>query len=191
MNNDTNYQELDLMREQFAQLKNMLDKERIVNERIMRRAMGEKANKLNRQSIFFIILAIIFIPYVIFIIPMVGIPQFYGYMVALLLLIAAISEIFSAVSLSKIDFSNGNLMEISEIMVRYKRRNIQWLYFSIPYLLLWISGMFYEAIKAGNMAYIVGMGIGLVIGLTFGIRTLVKTQRIASEIIDDSRDLMA
>ena len=189
MNDNKDYQELNDMRDQLAKLKDMLNSERMITERVMRRTMTEKANKLLRRSIFFIVLALLFTPYMIWAMHFLGFNPIYGYAAAIFLVIAAITEWLTCKDLRDEYFSRYTIIEIAETMIRYKRMNIQWLYISIPFLLIWGGGLGYEIWKSGDIAVGIGGAVGLIIGLAFGISSLVKAQRTATEIINATRDL--
>lgn len=189
MNDNKDYQELNDMRDQLAKLKDMLNSERMITERVMRRTMTEKANKLLRRSIFFIVLALLFTPYMIWAMHFLGFNPIYGYAAAIFLVIAAIAEWLTCKDLRDEYFSRYAIVEIAETMIRYKRMNIQWLYFSIPFLLIWGGSLGYEIWKTGEITIACGAVVGLIIGLVFGISSLVKAQRTATEIINATRDL--
>ena len=189
MKNHTDYQELDDMRYQLAKLKDMLNSERMITERMMRRTMSEKANKLLRRSIFFIVIALLFAPYEIWAMSFLSFNPIYGYAAAVFLIIAAIVEWQTCKGLRDEYFSRYTIVEIAETMIRYKRMNIRWLYFSIPFVLIWAGTLGYDMLRAGNNAVFIGFAVGLVIGLAFGIPNLIKAQRTANEIINATRDL--
>ena len=189
MNNYTDNQELDDMRDQLAKLKDMLNAERMITERMMRRTMSEKANKLMRRSIFFIVIALLFAPYEIWALDYLGLRPVYGYSAAVFLFIAAITEWQTCKGLRDEHFSRYTIMEIAETMIRYKRMNIRWLYFSIPFVMVWGGLLAYDISKMENLPVMIGCAVGFVIGLAFGIHSLVKAQRTANEIISATRDL--
>ena len=189
MNDNKDYQELNDMRDQLAKLKDMLNSERMITERVMRRTMTEKANKLLRRSIFLIVLALLFTPYMIWAMHFLGFNPIYGYAAAIFLVIAAIAEWLTCKGLRDEYFSRYTIVEIAETMIRYKRMNIQWLYFSIPFLVIWLGGMGYEIWKTGEIAVACGAVVGLIVGLVFGISNLAKSLRTANEIINATRDL--
>ena len=189
MNNYTDIQELDDMRCQLAKLKDMLNSERMITERMMRRTMSEKANKLMRRSIFFIVIALLFAPYEIWAFGYLGLRPIYGYSAAVFLIIAAITEWQTCKGLRDEHFSRYSIVEIAETMGRYKRMNIRWLYFSIPFVMVWGGLLAYDISKMENLPAMIGCAVGFVIGLAFGIHSLVKAQRTANEIINATRDL--
>ena len=177
------------MRDQLAKLKDMLNSERMITERMMRRTMSEKANKLMRRSIFFIVIALLFAPYEIWALGYLGLRPIYGYSAAVFLIIAAITEWQTCKGLRDEHFSRYTVVEIAETMIRYKRMNIRWLYFSIPFVMVWGGLLAYDISKMENLPAMIGCAVGFVIGLAFGIHSLVKAQRTANEIISATRDL--
>jgi hypothetical protein len=189
MNNYTDNQELDDMRCQLAKLKDMLNAERMITERMMRRTMSEKANKLMRRSIFFIVIALLFAPYEIWALGYLGLRPIYGYAAAVFLIIAAITEWQTCKGLRDEHFSRYTIVEIAETIIRYKRMNIRWLCFSIPFVMVWGGLLAYDISKMENLPAMIGCAVGFVIGLAFGIHSLVKAQRTANEIINATRDL--
>ena len=69
MTNNIDSKELLEMKEQLLLLTRKLEKETIVNERMIRRSMKEKADRLNRRLIVEIIVCLIMIPFVICVLP--------------------------------------------------------------------------------------------------------------------------
>ena len=69
MTNNIESKEMLEMKEQLSLLIKKLDKETIVNERMIRRSMKEKADRLNRRLIMEIIVCIIMIPFFICVLP--------------------------------------------------------------------------------------------------------------------------
>ena len=189
MNNYTDNHELNDMRDQLAKLKDMLNSERMITERMMRRTMSEKANKLLRRSIFYIVIALLFAPYMIWSIGFLGFNSIYGYAAAVFLIVAAIYEWQTCRYLRDEHFSRCTLVEVAEIMIRYKRMNNKWLYFSIPFVLVLGGLLAYDILKAENLPVMIGGAVGFAIGLAFGVHSLVKAQRTANEIINATRDL--
>lgn len=177
------------MRYQLAKLKDMLNSERMITERMMRRTMSEKANKLLRRSIFFIVIALLFAPYEIWAMSFLGFNPIYGYAAAVFLIIAAIVEWHICKGLRDEYFSRYSIVEIAETMVRYKRMNSRWQYFSVPFALIWAGALGYDMLKADNNAVFIGFAVGLVGGSVFGVLSMIKAQRTANEIINATRDL--
>ena len=69
MNEYIDSKELQQMKEQLAILTQKLDKETIVNERLMRNAMKNKASWLRRKAILESAITLIMLPYFIWVMP--------------------------------------------------------------------------------------------------------------------------
>ena len=69
MTNNIDSKELLEMKEQLLLLTRKLEKETIVNERLIRRSMKEKADKLSRQLIVEGLVAFIMVPFFIWVLP--------------------------------------------------------------------------------------------------------------------------
>ncbi len=184
-NNDTI--ELEQMREQMAKLREMLSKENLVNERMMRRAMSNKMDSLNRRNIAFIVVAVLFIPYMIFVVPMLGLHPIIGYVGVAFLAIAALYDTITLSQMRGDIYTYGTLLQIAEATVRYRRRNINWLFFSIPFLIIWVGAVAYSFID--NEAMLLGIGIGLVVGGAIGVHHFMAMLRTTREIINQINDL--
>lgn len=191
MNNTIDNNELRELRQQVEMLREMLGKEEIVSERMLRRTMSTKAGTLRRRSIALIITALIFIPYSLLAFPFLGLPPVVGYVVAAFALVAAIYDTILFYMLPDRLFSRGSLLEILSAAVRYKKMHFYWLIVGVPFLLffvLFFVAAFYHYTE-GNVALHIGMYVGLILGTIFGVRTLSNTLRTTQEIIDQIRDI--
>ena len=185
--NNYNDNELRELREQVEELREMLGKEEILNERLLRRTMGTKAGTLKRRGIALIVIAIILIPYSLWAFPFLGLPPFVGYITAAFALVAAIYDIALLTVLPDSLFSRGTLVEILSAAVRYKRMHIYWLFVGIPFLICFVVMCYHYS--EGNTAFQIGMCVGLILGTIFGCLSLFKTLRTTQEIIDQINDL--
>lgn len=185
--NSTDNNELRELRQQVEMLREMLGKEEIVSERMLRRTMSTKAGTLRRRSVVLIITALILIPYSLWAFPFLGLPPVIGYVVAAFALVAAIYDTILFYMLPDRLFSRGSLMEILSAAVRYKKMHLYWLFVGIPFLLLFVATFYHYT--EGNVALHIGMYVGLILGTIFGVRTLSNTLRTTQEIIDQIRDI--
>lgn len=187
MNNTIDNNELRELRQQVEMLREMLGKEEIVSERMLRRTMSTKAGTLRRRSIALIITALIFIPYSLLAFPYLGFPPVIGYVVAAFALVAAIYDTILFYMLPDRLFSRGSLLEILSAAVRYKKMHLYWLFVGVPFLLFFVAAFYHYT--EGNVALHIGMYVGLILGTIFGVRTLTNTLRTTQEIIDEIRDI--
>ena len=113
MMNDIDSRELQEMKEQLAILTQKLEKETIVNERLIRQSMKNKASSIRRAAIAETIITLIMIPYFIWVMPEIlnistGLCYFTSFFMALAL--ACNFYIHSRFRPEK--FVEGNLLEV-------------------------------------------------------------------------------
>ena len=75
MTENDNIQELEEMRLQLGELKSMLKEQTIVNERMMRKAMKGKYNKVRNEIKFSIVFAFLAMPFMAWLLPTFGLPM--------------------------------------------------------------------------------------------------------------------
>lgn len=184
--NMENY-ELAELREQVTKLRDMLDKEAIVNERNIRRAMGMRAWRLKYRTIILDIVIVCFIPYILWVLPFVGADIWYAYVLAAFMALAVVYDIVVALGLSGKLFSHGSLVEISNAVVRYRRAQIYWICFSLPLVFIWGTMLIIEL--SWNIPAVIGFAVGGLVGLVFGAIYMMKTLRETQNIIDDINEI--
>lgn len=176
--------EMEQMRTQIALLKERLDRERIVSQEVLRRAMRDNVRWLNRQSIVFIVLALVMIPLVFLEAELLSLSKWWCYVTCAFFMFAALYTHLMQSDLNHKDFSDGNLLQTQRAVARFKSMNARWLGFSIPFLVVWCTWLFYETKDNPYFENIIwGFVVGFAIGLPIGIRTYRRMQRTASDIL--------
>lgn len=188
---DTQFEE---MRKQMEMLKSKLDKQEIVNEKILRKSMRKNAKNISRRYTALVVLALLMIPYAYYVfVSMMGYSIGFWIATVVFMLISCGYTVWNGK-----DLYNGNLMEKSLLVVRQKmalakKRDNQWMLFGIPMLILWLAYFVYEVYQKGGaeevhtllMASAFGGAVGLILGLTIHF----KTQREYQEIIDQIEEM--
>lgn len=188
---DTQFEE---MRKQMEMLKSKLDKQEIVNEKILRKSMRKNAKNISRRYTALVVLALLMIPYAYYIfVSVMGYSIGFWIATTVFMLICCGYTVWNGK-----DLYNGNLMEKSLLVVRQKmalakKRDNQWMLFGIPMLILWLAYFVYEVYQKGGaeevhtllMASAFGGAVGLILGLTIHF----KTQREYQEIIDQIEEM--
>ena len=188
------YTELEEMKAQLALLNKKLEKETIVNERLIRRAMKNKAWGIRRKIIAEIILCFLMIPFFIWLMPaVVGLSMGFCYYGAFFMLLALVFDGYLYKNFRPEDFLLGNLLEARKNTLKLKRLCSSWLIFGIPYAVGFFSWFVYdmsqvyqgEDLRGQITAGVVGGVIGGIVG-TFQYR---KIQRTADEILQQIEDI--
>ena len=194
--NSTNNFEMDEMRQQMETLKKKLDAQEIVNDRLMRRSMKSTANKIVQRHNVVMAIGILMIPFGYFSFVMAGglsIPFWIA--TCIFMVLSAAATYYIGFDLRDSRLMQGKLLEVRRKVARAKKLENQWLFISIPLVILWLAWFVYEAMLQnvdGNRSgygLLVGGAIGGIIGLIIGFSLHFKTQRQYQEIIDQIEDL--
>ena len=192
--------ELQEMREQLTLLNRKLEKEHILNEKLMRKAMGNRIKKHQRDNW----IATFFILFIA--IPCFGLITWKAG-TSITLLIVTILYFLSAVVFSfytwrpirQEDFLSGNLCEVSKKLMTVKKLFSKWRTFSIPFVILWFSWFVYELSESYNGAdefvqVFIRSGIhgGIVGGICGGIAgtiVYIKMKKDINKTIEEIEEL--
>lgn len=199
-NNNVNIEDLEQMRSQLNLLKQKLDSQQIVNERLMRQSMRQKMSWINKYRWLALlaipVVALCFLP-ITFQLSLSW--WLYGFTVLFVAVDAILDWYINRMSAQ--DFMRGNLMETAERLVQMKKIRSRQTLIGFIVLIFWLGWMFYEVYMAGHRvpgdsdmaaiswAYIGGMGVGGVIGLIIGFTIFFKMQRTNDEIIEQIEEL--
>ena len=186
-----NTAELNEMKEQIALLRRKLEKETIVNEKLIRASMRDKLKAVKRRS--YILCAVVIGACPLWASPIFDFHSiwFMGVTIAFLF-IAVAYEIYCNQLLSTQNYVNGNLIDEARKLNRYKQLSRQWHWFSIPFLFIWLSWFVYEATSVGDFHannILIGGLIGGTIGGVIGWRIYRKGQNAVSEVIEQIEEL--
>jgi hypothetical protein len=195
MTNNIDSKEMLEMKEQLSLLIKKLDKETIVNERMIRRSMKEKADRLNRSLIVEIIVCIIMIPFFICVLPnLTKVSMPFCIFSAGIFALAVLYNFYMYIRFCPRKFIEGNIIEARKDTLNFKRHTLRWTYcIGIPFLVIYNAWFVYE-----NMQYyqgeilqivLVSGGIGLLIGGCVGINVFIKTLRTTDDILRQIEEL--
>ena len=191
MTNNDNNNELDVMRQQLEILKQKLNEQTIVNDRLIRKAMSSKMSWIQKY-IWFELLCLIPVAALCFVgmkllvptvswLPIIGI---------LLLMLADVLFDFYVNHTSAKDWLSENLVETGHRLVWMKR--MRWWQFvvSMP-LAIGLFAWYFSGFTENEMlrSMIAGGTIGGVVGLCIGIWILIKMNHTNDELIQQIRDL--
>lgn len=186
--------ELEQMRSQVAILKNKLEKQTIINDSHIRNSMKSKRSDITRTITSVICMGALSVPYCTWI--------FYKFGFSLYFIIA--SDIMLAVCLGltikqrytfmKLDFGQGNLVQVAQTLSKVKTHYHEWYKIALPMILIWSAWLGYEGlvcmepspIKTG---FLTGAAIGVVIGGVIGLRINRKIVKKATEILEQIKEL--
>ena len=194
--NSIEMNELNEMREQLATLKKQLNTQEIINDRLIKEAMGRKLSALNNSAIWICIVCLVMIPLGYFNFQRMGYSEAFCIATSALFLICLIAMIFSHYRIHKRDVFSGNLVTVYKEVARMKKIYKSWHYWSIPMLIVWFGWMEYELyINQANeditaLLMISASGIfGGIIGGIIGLRIHKRTLRTADDLLRQIEEL--
>ena len=195
MNNTIDSKELQEMKAQLELLTKKLERETIVNERLIRHSMKEKANTLRRNIIIESLVCIIMIPFFIWILPQISPHSMYfcSFSTAFMALALCYNYYMYREFHTK-DFAEVNLIEARKATLKFKRLTQRWTFcIGIPFLMVFIPWFVYEnaLVYKGEMLQIplISAATGLLIGGVIGIYQFNKTIRTTDEILMQIEEL--
>ncbi len=181
------------MREQLALFKQQLAGQKIINDKMMRKTMAEKASRLKRERTMTLVLGVVAIFVSVPIFYQLGFPDYFlAYTVAMIVFSMAMTIVYHS-RLDKADFMNGDLKSAAIEVKRLRNRYNQWFWIAAPVILGFIALFYYSLLHLdASLEFIRSMMaggiIGCVIGAVIGILMNRKTVRLCDEIIKDLED---
>ena len=193
MNENFNLEE---MRQQMTTLKNKLNQQEIVNDRLIRRSMRNEVNNINRRYNIIMAIGILMVPYGYWcFVKLVGLSVFFWIVTSIFMLICAGATFYNSRKISDPGLMSHSLVEARKKVASAKKFESNWLLFGIPAVILWMGWFFYEIyqIQGGDFynGFFLGGCIGGIIGAIIGIKIHLKTQRQYQDVIDQIEDLTA
>jgi len=196
---ETKHTEFEEMRQQLDILKNKLDNQTLINDKLIRQSMLNKMSFMKKYTW----VSFLMLPYTYYVYYKVR-DMFYisWWFYGFTLIFLTLSVCFDAYinHINKKDFLNGDLIAASLQMQRMKKLRKKSLLYALPLLTIWVSWFVIElynglgATKGGDhtsMFYgmLVGCGIGLIVGVAIAIWLYLRMQRINSDIISQIDEL--
>lgn len=194
MEKDIRMEELEGLRQQLSLLNKKLEKQSIVNEKLIRNSTKERISNINRTGIIFCVLVAIATPIIA-----INYARLLNFSLALniftcaFMAIAFVYTIWSHWGLNS-NLLNGDLITASGKILRTRKRYKQWGYFSYPWLAVWLCWNGWEVYtKIDNremlLGIIVGGIIGMIIGGIYGMRQRNKIYRNIDAMLQNIADL--
>lgn len=194
MDNNIMSNELESMKAQLGLLKEKLEKQEIVKEQHLRKAIKGKLREINRIAVKMMLVGLFAILYCIWWLNHFGFSVYLQAGTFLMLAFSTIATFVQHRNLLAAKELSADLVKETFDLVKLKKRYSQWLYLAIPMVLVWFSLMVYEianviAIKEFAATLIAGAAIGAVIGGIVGIKIHYRTIRKIDEMLAQIKEL--
>jgi len=179
------------MQQQMQQLRNKLDNQKIVNDRLFQSVYRQGLDKLKFKSRLMIIVGIC---------GMLGFPALYVYGVSIpviiafevLLLVCIVAEILT---MRHIPDPGRDLVSATRGISKYRKIYVDWLKYSLPVLAILLVWLCVDVFRnpdvedALKYVFLGGVGVGTAIGITLGLIQRRKTIEEADNLLDQIKNL--
>ena len=184
--------ELNELREQIALLKDKLQRQQIISEQAIIEAAQKGIYKLNKAGTRWGIFGIFAVVYCTFAFHRFGFSDGFVIGTAIMLAICAAVTIYAHSGIRSIDVANGNLVDISQRLIRFRKIYSRYHLFSIPALFVWCYFLYYDAQRMLEYAegFLIGGCVGGIIGLIIGLKAHFKVIRDTDKVLKNINELM-
>lgn len=203
MENNNQNTELELMRSQMEDFKAQLDKQKIVNEKMIIGSMKKSMSWIKR-----------FVYFECCLVPIIAVSWFaikeytllswlnYAFLMTMIIVSVIADYRINVSAISDADYSRDNLVTTIKKLTRMKRQRSIEMMIEVPVLVVWLLWSGIEAwmympadapdfVRAAVYGGMVGGVIGAVCGLIFAFRIFLKMQRTNDEVISQINELNA
>lgn len=187
-NNDNTFRE---MQEQMQQLREKLDNQKIVNERILKKSCSQTASRLRFKAnlpILFGAAAMLTAPSLL----NLGISMAFVVFTWVLMLVCIVATILTNKHIPQMD---RNLVTATEELTRFKKIHAEWIKFAIPMVIVWIGFLCWDLFRNGEMdpilrySFLAGVGTGIILGGILGFKIRRDQLNAADDLLDQIEEL--
>lgn len=181
--NDTTFTE---MQRQMQQLRDKLEDQKIVNERILRNSCRQTVSRLKIKSnvpIIAGVAALLSLPAFHYL----GFSDFFLIFTAVMMLVCIAATVITNRHIPRID---RDLVTATEELTKFRKINAEWIKVGLPMLVVWLGILAWEVLKnlemgkAESYAFLGGVAVGVAVGAVIGLK-------LRRDILNGADDLMA
>ena len=188
--------EFEEMQQQMATLKNKLNQQEIVNDRLVRRSMRNEVNTITRRYYIIMAIGLFMVPYGYWcFVKLCGLSLLFWIVTSIFMLVCVGATFYTNRKINDPNLMNRNLVEARKKVASAKKFEADWLFFGIPAVVVWLGWFLYEVYQLHGGALTNGIFwggcIGGIIGAICGLSLNFRTQRQIQDIIDQIEDLTA
>ena len=184
--------ELNELREQIALLKEKLMRQQIISEQNIIAAAQKGISKLNKTGNIWGIFGIFAVVYCSWAFHRFGFSDGFVIGTAIFLAICAAVTIYAHWGIRSIDVANGNLVDISQRLISFRKIYSHYHLFAVPALLVWCYFLYQDAQRMLDNAeyFLIGGCVGGVIGAIIGLKAHFKVIRETDKVLANINELM-
>lgn len=187
--------ELEQMREQLTLLRDKLQRQEIVNEKVIMKSVKRGVRSINRRGIVHLLIGIFAIPFCCTIFAQMHFSSDFVLWTGIMLAVCVVATAYAHFGLNTIHISRDNLVKVGIRSLRLRKIYKAWYYIAVPMLLVWGYFLYRElTILVSDTQQLQGLIIaaliGGCIGGAIGIRMHFKTLHEVDEVLEHIHDLM-
>ena len=184
--------ELTELREQVALLKEKLMRQQIISEQNIIAAAQKGISQLNKAGNIWGIFGIFAVVYCSWSFHRFGFSDGFVIGTAILLAICAAVTIYAHWGIRSIDVANGNLVDISQRLISFRKIYSRYHLFSIPALLVWCYFLYQDAQHMLEYAegFLISAIVGGLIGVIIGLKAHFKVIRDTDKVLKNINELL-
>ena len=179
------------MQQQLQQLKEKLDGQLIVNERLLQKSCSNTLNRLRFKSNLPIVFGVAAILMSLSFINL-GISWPFVLFTDVLMLVSIVATILTNQHIPRMD---KDMVTAAEELRKYKKIHADWLKFALPVLALWLGWLIWEVVKNVGLTgtplygFLTGISVGLALGQILGFKLRREQLNAADELLSQLTEL--
>lgn len=183
MENNNDFNE---MRSQIELLKKALNEEKMVNERLIRSAMGTKMKWIMRRYWLDMAIMLIMIPYCGYVLTqLTDNSTAFIIVTELFMFTGLLFHWYVHRGISTNAIVNGDLVTTGRKLVNLKLMTTRWQRFGIPFLFIWFTWFLWENVDYRDIPWIgiIGSACGAALGFVVALYQCRRQRRVIDELI--------
>ncbi len=188
-NNDNTLRE---MQEQMQQLRDKLDSQKIVNERILKKSWSQTASRLRFKAnlpILFGVAAMLMVPAL----RELGVSMGFIIFTWVLMLVCIVATILTNRHIPQMD---RDLVTATQELTRFKKIHAEWIKFAIPMIIVWVGYLCWDLFRNGSgidpmlrYGFLAGVVAGVILGGLLGFKIRRDQLNAADDLLDQLEEL--
>ena len=179
------------MQQQLKQLKDKLNSQKIVNERVLRKSCSMTANRLRFKSnlpIMFGVAAILMSPTL----RNVGVSIPFIIFNVVLMLICIVATVLTNRHIPSVD---SDMVTAAEGLRKYKKIHAEWIKFGLPMVFIWLGLMIWDTYRNGALeevqfySFLICVAASVIIGMLVGFKLRRDLLDAADELLYQLEEL--
>ena len=176
--------ELQEMREQMAALKEKLNKQEVVNDRLIRDVLSQKMKTINKNGWLSSLSGLFVITFGNYLFYQMGLSTWFLIGTTVMMIFCAAVTWISHSWVNSKEIANGDLLRVAKQAYRLQKVYKNWKYIALPMILVWATwlGLEYAAEVKDTAMVISMMSGGIIGGLVGGIIGFKQNKKVINEL---------